>query len=127
MTPRVQTATIEGWLPSATVNARRHWAAVAKANRTEHATVWGTLKFAQWEPVKGLARLTIVFVFGTQRRRDTDNLYARAKSTVDAVRKGGWIEDDHTGILELRVQAEVVKGCKATRLTLEAISSDERV
>ena len=81
--------------------------------------VWASATHAQLQPIKGKARLTITLVFDVRRRRDTDNLYARVKGVVDGLVKGGWIEDDSTDLLDLRVRAVTRRGECATELILE--------
>jgi Holliday junction resolvase RusA-like endonuclease len=61
----------------------------------------------------------VTFVFPVHRRRDVDNLYARAKGVVDGVKRGGWIVDDSSEWLDLKVVTEVRSGIRATVLLLE--------
>lgn len=113
-----QTFTIEGWLPAPVTNAgHHHWAKVRRQTDWDKATVWSYAKHAGIQKVDGPAILNVTFVFGSHRRRDTDNLYARAKYVVDALKP--WIVDDSQDWLELHVTASVQKGRKATICTLE--------
>ena len=82
-------------------------------------TVWGSAKYAGWKQIEGKAKLSIVFVFGVKRRRDTDNLYGRAKHVVDALKP--FFVDDDTEHLDLSVTALFVPGVRETRLTLESV------
>jgi Holliday junction resolvase RusA-like endonuclease len=63
----------------------------------------------------------VTFIFPNRRRRDVDNLYARAKGVVDGVKRGGWIVDDSSEWLDLSVLAEVEPGLRATVLKLEPL------
>ena len=74
---------------------------------------------AHWRPAEGSLRLSILFTFPQERRRDTDNLYARAKGLVDGLVKGGYIPDDDARVLDLVVRAEVRHGVRQTELVLE--------
>jgi hypothetical protein len=38
---------------------------------------------------------------------------------IDGLVKGGWIFDDSTDVIDLKVSASVERGHKATRITLE--------
>lgn len=111
---------IVNWLPEPLANVSRdHWTKREKKLKAAQIMVWASAKHANLTPVSGRARLTITLVFPQNRRRDTDNLYARVKGVVDGLVKGGWIVDDDTEHLDLRVQAEVRPGQKATEITLE--------
>jgi hypothetical protein len=87
-------------------------------------TVWAAAKQAGWKYVGDDApkqRLTIVFVFPLNRRRDVDNLFARAKHVCDGIKP--FIIDDDSDHLDLRVEAVVERGVKETRLTLEPVDA----
>ncbi len=131
-----QTLEIPGWLPEPLANVSGdHWRKREKKLRNAQTVVWVAAKQAGWAPVTGRAKLTITLVFGVQRRRDTDNLYARVKGCVDGLKphpaataqfkqalvidSPGWITDDDTEHLELVVRAEVSKVWMGTRMTLE--------
>jgi len=110
---------IEGWLPHATVNARHHWAAANRNKRADQYHVMLALATSDMRRIRGKARLTVTFIFPVKRTRDIDNLYARAKSTIDVLVRGGYIVDDSTDMLELRVQAEYERGVARTIIELE--------
>lgn len=113
---------IDGWLPHPTVNARYHWAEANRNKRADQYTVAGYAATGSLNRIRGRARLTITFVFPTNRRRDTDNLYARAKSTIDTLVRGGYIVDDNTDVLELFVRAQYERG--QTRTVIELRKAD---
>ena len=110
---------IDGWLPHPTVNARHHWAVANRNKRADQYRVMLALATSDMKRICGKACLTVTFVFGMKRRRDTDNLYARAKSTIDTLVRGGYIADDSTDMLDLRVQAEYERGVARTIIELE--------
>lgn len=115
-----QTLLIEGWLPAPVLNGSRqkHWATLRKEALAAKTMAWTSAKQAGWVFVPGKVKLTVVFVFGVNRHRDTDNLYARAKHLVDGL-KVMFFEDDDTDHLELVVLAVVLRGVKETRMLLE--------
>jgi Holliday junction resolvase RusA-like endonuclease len=116
----VQELVIPDWLPEQLANGQHgHWATRQKRLRKAQHAVWVAARLAGWQPISTRAKLTIVLVFPNQRRRDVDNLYARAKGLVDGVRLGGWVIDDDTAHLDLEVRAEVVPGTRETRIRLE--------
>lgn len=118
--PAVQTCVITGWLPRPAMNVgHRHWAVRHRTVKAEKLTVWAYAHNAGWQRVEGRVRLTVTFVFPVERKRDLDNLHARAKSTIDALKP--FFTDDSPEWLELHVNAEVRKGERATELRLEAI------
>lgn len=57
----------------------------------------GAYRLPRW----ARARLSLGFVFTTERRRDADNLTARAKATIDAVVLAGIVPDDSTEHIEI--------------------------
>ena len=110
---------IDGWLPHATVNARHHWAVANRNKRADQYRVMLELATGDIKRIRGKARVVVTFIFPVKRRRDTDNLFARAKSTIDVLVRGGYIVDDNTDTLELRVQAEYERGVVRTIIELE--------
>lgn len=113
---------IEDWLPAPTMNGSRqkHWATLKKQADITKQTVWASCRQAGWTHIGDGApkqRLIVTFVFGVKRRRDLDNLYARAKHVVDGIKP--FIVDDDMEHLDLRVQGEVQPGRRATILELE--------
>ena len=115
----VNTVVIPDWLPEALANgAHGHWATRNKKLKAAQVMVWASAKHAGLQRVEGRAKLTLTFVFPVKRRRDTDNLYSRAKGCVDGLVHGGWIKDDSIEWLDLHVVAEVDPGRKATRFEL---------
>lgn len=121
--PPAQSLVIPAWLPEQVANARHaHWGQRYTQLKHAQVTVWAAAMRAKWRPIKGRAKLTVTFIFPQQRRRDVDNLYARAKGVVDGVKRGGWIVDDDSAHLDLVVRAEVQHGVKATVLLLEPVT-----
>lgn len=121
-TPTIQSLQIEGWLPAPNANVSGdNWRKRQKRLKAAQIMVWATAKQAGWVPVHGRAKLTVILVFGVQRRRDTDNNYSRCKGLIDGLVKGGWLTDDSPDVLDLNVKAEVSKDWTGTRMTLEAL------
>jgi len=120
--PAVQTLVIPAWLPEQVANGPHgHWSTRQKKLGNAQLVTWSAAKNARWIPVTGRAKLTVTFIFPVRRRRDIDNLYARAKGVVDGVKRGGWIVDDSSEWLDLSVLAEVEPGLRATVLKLEPL------
>jgi len=118
-----QRLVIPDWLPEQLANSSHgHWSTRQKKLQAAQTMVWASAKHANLRPVTGRARVTVVLVFGSKRRRDTDNLYSRTKGVIDGLVKGGWLVDDDTDHLDLQVRAEVRPGVKATEITLEAVA-----
>ena len=118
-----QTAVIADWLPAPVLNGSRqqHWSVLRSRAATDKAHAWLAARHAGWRFVPGRVQLTVTFVFSVKRRRDTDNLYARAKHLVDGL-KGVFFTDDDADHLDLVVRAEQRPGAKETRLVLESLS-----
>jgi len=117
-----QKLVIPNWLPPPVLNVsrQRHWAPVSREIREIVRLVYVSAIEARWKPIGRDAprqRLTVVFVFPMRRRRDVDNLYARAKHCVDGIKP--FLVDDDSEHLDLIVKAETVPGVKQTQLTLE--------
>jgi Holliday junction resolvase RusA-like endonuclease len=120
--PGPQRLTIVGWLPEPLANGQHgHWSTRQKKLEAAQQRTWISARYWDWKPIVGRARVTVTLVFPQNRRRDTDNLYARVKGVVDGLVKGGWIVDDSTEWLELIVRAEVRPGQKAMELFLEPL------
>jgi Holliday junction resolvase RusA-like endonuclease len=118
-----QSLAIEGWLPAPNANVSAdNWRKRQKRLKAAQVMVWAAAKQAGWIPLAGRARVTVTLVFGQQRRRDVDNLYARCKGLIDGIVKGGWITDDSSDVLDLKVLAEVSREWTGTKITLEALS-----
>jgi Holliday junction resolvase RusA-like endonuclease len=115
----VQRLVIQDWLPAQIANSHLNWREHRKRLKAAQVMAWASARQAGWVPLVGRARLTITLVFRTQRRRDTDNLYARVKGVVDGLKE--WFVDDDTDHLELIVRSEVRRGQRATEITLEGI------
>ncbi len=114
-----QTLVIENWLPEPIANGSHGHHMVkhrklqdAQKHAQDHAFA------ARWKKIDVKARLTIVLVFPTNQRRDTDNLYSRCKGVIDGLKP--WIVDDSMQWLELHVTARVEPRRKAVELRLEA-------
>lgn len=120
--PPAQHLVIQSWLPAPVLNGSRqkHWAVLAKEAKAAKVMAWASAKQAGWVFMPDKVRLTVIFVFPVKRKRDTDNLYARAKHLVDGLKKV-FFEDDCIEHLDLRVSAVVEPGVKQTRLTLEPV------
>ncbi len=117
----VQTLTIQGWVPPPVLNGsrQRHWSVLRREAQMVKDTVWASAKQAGWHYVGADApkqKLTVTFVFPSQRRRDVDNLYARAKHLLDGIKP--FIVDDDSEHLDLEVRAVVERGVKATQIEL---------
>ena len=118
-----QRLVIRDWLPEPLSNGPHgHWSTRQKKLQAAQMMVWASAKHAGLQPVTGRAYVIVVLVFGSKRRRDTDNLYARVKGCIDGLVKGGWIVDDDTDHLDLQVRAEVRPGQRATEITLRALA-----
>lgn len=114
-----QTLFINDWLPEPLTNVSGdHWRKREKKLKAAQIMVWAAAKQFGLMPIPGRVKLTITLVFTINRRRDTDNLYARCKGLIDGLVKGGWITDDSTDLLNLTVCA-VVETRKGTRLEME--------
>jgi hypothetical protein len=117
-----QELVIKDWLPDALTNGPRgHWSVYQKKLKAAQTMVWAEAKHQGLKPITGRARVTITLVFGVERRRDRDGLFSRVKGLLDGLVKGGWLVDDSLAWLDLDVRAEVQKGVKETRITLEAL------
>jgi hypothetical protein len=117
-----QRLVIRDWLPPPVANTsrQRHWATVRKEVEAVKIMVWASAKHAGWQPVKGRARITVVFVHAVKRRRDHDNTTARAKHLIDGLKP--WIVDDSEEWLDLPVvRNDVRRGERATEITLESL------
>ncbi len=123
----IQRCTINDWLPEQLANGPHgHWSVRRKKLQAAQTMAWAACRQAEWKPVAGKALLTVTLVFGVSRRRDTDNLHSRIKGLLDGIVKGGWIKDDSTEWLELRVRSEVQPGRKATVLELSPVLNDDQ-
>jgi crossover junction endodeoxyribonuclease RusA len=80
-------------------NARPHWAALASAKKKYRAmarqacTVQCMVQGLN-EPRWQRSRLSMLFTFKVQRRRDLDNLVASMKAAIDGIKSAGLIYDD---------------------------------
>lgn len=119
--PTIQSLSIQGWIPDQITNGqgKAQWRAI-KARKAAKIMAWACARQAQWQFVPGRVRLSITYVFSVNRKRDTDNLYARSVGLINGL-KGEWFTDDDTEHLDLHVQAVVEKGIKETRITLEPL------
>lgn len=137
---RVQRLVILGWHPTMSANGSHgHWATRNRRHHVDRDMAWASAMQAGWTPVIGKARLTITLVYSRKYRVDADNLAARCKGLIDglkteyhtggfprnpfaAIKRPGFILDDSTEWLELRVLAEVRPGePKSTEMVLEQI------
>lgn len=132
-----QELTITNWHPTTSANrSHDHWRKIQRAHHADRDMAWASAMQAGWEFVPGKVLLTVVLVYPRLYRMDADNLAAKCKGLIDGLKAGhapegrkfiagfgnvkGWFEDDDTEHLDLIVRAEVSKGVKETRLTLEA-------
>lgn len=114
-----QTLVIKDWVPAPLANGSHgHWSQRQKKIKAAKTMAWACARYAGWAFVPGRVRLTIVYVFPVNRKRDTDNLYTRSKGLVDGL-KGDFFTDDDTEHLELVVLAVVLPKTTETRLMLE--------
>jgi hypothetical protein len=113
-----QELTIPNWHPPQTANGSHgHWTTRRRVKQMTELLVHVHATTERWQKVDVKARLCIVLVYPRRYRVDTDNLYARVKDTVDALKH--YLVDDSTEWLDLNVTAVVEKGVKATRISLE--------
>lgn len=114
-----QRLVIEGWLPPHELNGpHQHWATRRQQRLMAGLTVLGAARHADWRRVEGRVRLTVTFVYPRKYRIDAENLHARLKGPLDAL-KGEYFVDDSMDWLDLVVRVRVEKGRKATELVLE--------
>lgn len=127
-----QSLTIHDWHPATSANrSHDHWRKTQKAHHADRDIAWSCAMQAEWQPVAGRVLLTIVLVYPRLYRMDADNLAAKCKGLIDGLKSDyrnnhgrlGWFADDSTEWLDLVVRAEVQKGVKQTRITLEPIPS----
>jgi Holliday junction resolvase RusA-like endonuclease len=119
----VQGFVMAGWLPAPLTNGSRgHWSTYQRKLKAAQLRTWVVAKEAGITPLAGRAKVTITLTFPVQRRRDTDNLYARCKGVVDGLVKGGWLTDDDTEHLELVVRGVVCSGYTSTMIELEDVA-----
>lgn len=125
-----QSLTITDWHPTTSANARGNWRMTHKRHHVDRDMAWASAMQAGWTFVGGKVRLTIVLVYPRKYHVDADNLVAKCKGLIDGLRKEdistrdlrhGYFTDDDTEHLDLVVRAEVEKGVKATRITLESL------
>jgi Holliday junction resolvase RusA-like endonuclease len=78
---------------------RAHWTEVAKAKSDSEIIVLAAARKAKLKRVDGLVSVRIVWYSPDARKRDVDSLAVLAKSSLDALKKGNIIDDDHAGIV----------------------------
>ena len=105
-TPRTTKKWIFDILP-ATLNKflRMHWAVKKKYNDNWYIRSLGECGRPSFNP--GKAEMTITMF--RSRLQDKDNRYGSVKSLVDTFTKLGWIKDDNTENLTLKVKEEKSK------------------
>lgn len=113
-----QSLTIVGWLPAQLANSHLSPWEVRKRRQAAKTMAWTAAKQAGWRFVPGKVHLTVTLVFSVNRKRDTDNLYARVAGLVNGLKRD-FFTDDSTDYLDLVVRADVRKGVKQTEITLE--------
>ena len=104
---------------SSSPNWRGHWASKYQAARVYHNAVFYTCVDARNRDLlvgKSFpmchAKLDLTFVFPQSRRRDKDNMLARFKPGLDAIKDAGLILDDDSehleiGEIDIRVDSEM--------------------
>ena len=99
------TITVPGHPPG--LNDRLHWRARRRLEQPFRESVgWQAKAFGLPEPL-ARARVVVTFVYhGRRHAQDTDNLYARCKCLVDALR-GIVIVDDSPRHVELEVRQQL--------------------
>jgi Holliday junction resolvase RusA-like endonuclease len=114
-----------------TLNARRHWRAIAKDNENWKAVAtadaldarkgWESKHGLRWRPLR-TARLTVTFIVPDHRRRDWDNLISTMKPELDGFVAAGILVDDSTDVISfIRFEVEYEKGVSATRVRIEEL------
>ena len=78
---------------------RAHWTGVAKAKADTEIIVLAAARKAKLRHVDGLLSVRIIWYAPDARKRDVDSLAVLAKSSLDALKKGKIIDDDHAGIV----------------------------
>lgn len=93
-----QTITLGYQRPPLTANQRMHWAKRARITRKVRADMAWRLKAVglRRKPLeKGQKlRVQLVYIPGTNRRRDTDNLWPTLKAICDGIVDAGLVPDD---------------------------------
>lgn len=118
-----QTLTIRGWHPPQELNAgHSHWAVVAKHRDQTKRLVWLSARGAEWVFFPGRVRLEVTLVYPRRYEADPDNLHARCKALLDAL-KGEFFSDDRGSVLDLVVTTAVQRKTKETRLRLVALDA----
>ncbi len=102
---------------------RVHWAVLSRVKQDwKDAVYYSALKekngtpIKAWEPLKH-ARLSLTFVYATNRTRDADNLVAMFKYGQDMLVSAGIIEADDVRHLQI-ASPEVVVDKKAAPMTI---------
>jgi crossover junction endodeoxyribonuclease RusA len=72
---------------------------VAKAKADTEIIVLAAARKAKLDRVDGLLSVRIIWYAPDARKRDVDSLAVLAKSSLDALKKGNIIDDDHAGII----------------------------
>jgi hypothetical protein len=72
---------------------------VAKAKADTEIIVLAAARKAKLDRVDGLLSVRIIWYAPDARKRDVDSLAVLAKSSLDALKKGKIIDDDHAGIV----------------------------
>jgi Holliday junction resolvase RusA-like endonuclease len=78
---------------------RAHWTQVARAKSDSEVIVLAAARKAKLPPLDGPISVRIVWFTPDARKRDVDSLAVLAKSSLDALKKGNIINDDHAGIV----------------------------
>ena len=84
---------------SANGQRRAHWTGVARAKADTEVIVLAAARKAKLKRVDGLLSVRIIWYAPDARKRDVDSLAVLAKSSLDALKKGNIIDDDHAGII----------------------------
>jgi len=91
-------------------NGRASWPARYRATQDVHTLVKLRAVMAGLRPMHGLVTLWVTWVVPDRRQRDADNhTTGVVKATIDALVRGGYLEDDdtdHLRLLPVRVRLE---------------------
>lgn len=90
-------------------NSRCHWSRKSKAAKLARAAAWAVTKQQRAvAPADGPVALTLTFCAPDKRRRDTDNMLAAMKSSLDGIADALGVDDNRFQLTMRR--GEVVKG-----------------
>lgn len=96
--------------PLMTQNSQRraHWTEVSRAKSDTELLVFAAARRAKVPHLDGPISVRVVWYAPDARVRDVDSLGVFAKSCLDAFKKGGIIDDDHSGIVREVILGPIV-------------------